>query len=149
MLEIASDRLTFQSMKKRSDEGYREYAIKWKNVASMVQPPLTSQEENSMFVDALPFPYYDMLIVNTFMDLGDLMFSARRIEDGITRGKIVDTEASMMEKRSSSSNEHVQAMFKERGSKKKKSHMTRNESVKNFPHSLSYVQVPLANNHLP
>ena len=52
----------------------------------------------------------------------------------------------MMENRRSSSNEHVQAMFKERGSKIK-SHMTWNELVKNFPHSPSYVQVPLASNH--
>ena len=67
----------------------------------------------------------------------DLMYFMGRLEDGIKRGKIMDTEANMMEKRKSSSNEHVQAMFKERGSKRK-SHMTRNEPVKNFPHSPSY-----------
>ena len=85
-------------MKKRLDEGYREYAVRWKNVASMVRPPLTSQEENSMFVDTLPSPYYDMLIVNAFVDFRDLMYSVGRIEDGIKRGKIMDTEANMMEK---------------------------------------------------
>ena len=36
MLETAPDRLTLQSMKKRPDEDYKEYAIKWKNVASIV-----------------------------------------------------------------------------------------------------------------
>ena len=57
----------------------------------MVRPPLTNREENSMFVDTLPFPYYDMLIVNTFVKFGDLMYSVGRIEDGIKRGRIVDT----------------------------------------------------------
>ena len=38
-LEIAPDRLTFQCMKKGLEEDYREYAIRWKNVASMVRPP--------------------------------------------------------------------------------------------------------------
>ena len=75
MLETALDRLTLQSMKKGPDEDYREYAIIWKNMASMVRPPLTSREENSMFVDTLPSPYYDMLIVNTFVEFGDLMYS--------------------------------------------------------------------------
>ena len=75
MLETAPDRLTLQSMKKEPDEDYREYAIRWKNVASMVRPPLNSREENSMFVDTLPSPYYDMLIVNTFVEFGDLMFT--------------------------------------------------------------------------
>ena len=36
MLETAPDRLTLQSIKKGADEDYREYAIRWKNVASMV-----------------------------------------------------------------------------------------------------------------
>ena len=67
-----------------------------KNVASMVRPSLTNREENSMFVDTLPSPYYDMLVVNAFVGFGDLMYSIRRIEDGIKRGKIVDTGASMM-----------------------------------------------------
>ena len=73
MLEIAPDRLTLQSMKKGSDKDYREYTVKWKNAASIVRPSLTSREENSMFVDTLPSPYYDMLIVNTFMEFGELM----------------------------------------------------------------------------
>ena len=40
ILETAPDRLTLQSMKKEPDEDYREYAVRWKNVASMVRPPL-------------------------------------------------------------------------------------------------------------
>ena len=62
-------------------------------------PSLTSREENSMFVDILPSPYYDMLIVNAFMKFGDLMYSVGRIEDGIKRGKIVDTRATTFGKK--------------------------------------------------
>ena len=114
MLETAPDRLTLQSKKKRPDEDYREYAVKWKNAASMVRPPLTSREENFMFVDTLPSSYYDMLIVNTFVEFRDLMYSAGRIEDGINRGRIVDTGASMKEKNIIVPDEHVQAMFGEK-----------------------------------
>ena len=77
--------MTLHCMKKRPDENYKEYAVRWKNVASMVRPSLTSREENSMFVDTLPSPYYDMLIVNTFVEFGDLMYSVERIKDGIKR----------------------------------------------------------------
>ena len=45
MLETAPDCLTLQSMKKRLDEDYREYAIRWKNVASMVRPPLLVEKK--------------------------------------------------------------------------------------------------------
>ena len=54
MLETAPDRMTLQCIKKKPDEDYKEYAIRWKNVVSMVRPSLTSREENSMFVDTLP-----------------------------------------------------------------------------------------------
>ena len=91
--------MTLQCVKKRPDEDYREYVVRWKNVASMVRPSLTSREENSMFVDTLPSPYYDMLIVNTFMEFGDLIYSVGRIKDGIKRGRIMDTGASKEERK--------------------------------------------------
>ena len=52
-----------------------------------------------MFVDTLPSLYYYMLVVNVVVEFGDLMYSVGRIEDGIRRGKITDTGASMMEKK--------------------------------------------------
>ena len=52
-----------------------------------------------MFVDTLPFPYYDMLVVNAFLEFEDLMYYVGRIEDGIKRGKIVDTEAITLERK--------------------------------------------------
>ena len=100
---------------------------------------------NSMFVDTLPSPYYDMLIVNTFMEFKDLMYSVGRIEDGIKRGRIVDPEASMREKKRIVPDEHVQAISGE----KRRSHATREEPVKNHPHSSRCAQVPLADLHSP
>ena len=132
MLEASPDRLTLQNMKKGPDEDYKEYAIRWKNVASIVRPPLTSREENSMFMDTLPFPYYDMLIVNTFVEFGDLIYSVGRIEDGIKKGRIVDTRASKEERKKFVLDEHVQAM----SGKKKRSHETSKKPVKSRPRSL-------------
>ena len=108
---------------------------------------LTNREENSMFVDILPSSFYDMLVVNAFVEFGDLYFVGR-IEDGIKKGKIVDTGASMMKKKRIVPDEHVQAMSRERRSKGK-SHMARDEPVADFPHSSSYAQVPLAGFPLP
>ena len=124
MLETTQDRLTLQSMKKRLEENYREYAIKWKNAASMVRPPFTNREENSMFTNTLPFPYYAMLVVNAFVEFGDLMYYVGRIEDAIKRGRIVDTGASMKEKKRIFLDEHVQTMSKEEKGSKRRSHMT-------------------------
>ena len=50
------------------------------------------------------------------------MYSVERIEDGIKRERIIDIGASMMEKKRIVPDEHVQAMSREMGSKRK-SHM--------------------------
>ena len=47
----------------------------------------TNREENAMFVDTLPSPYYDMLVINVFVEFGDLMYSVGRIENGIKEAK--------------------------------------------------------------
>ena len=96
-----------------------------------------------MFVDTLPSPYYDMLVINAFVEFGDLMYSVGRIEDGIKKRKIVDIGASMIEKKIIVPKEHIQAMFRERKSKRK-SYMARDELVVDFPHLSSYAQISLA-----
>ena len=103
----------------------------------------TNREENAMFVDTLPSPYYDMLVVNAFVEFGDLMYFMGRIEDGTKRGKIPDIGASMREKKRIVPDEYVQAMSRKRRSKRK-SHMAQDEPITDFPHSSSYAQVPLA-----
>ena len=80
-------------------------------------------------------PVLDMLIVNTFMEFGDLMYSVGRIEDGIKRGRIVDTGASKKERKRFVPDEHVQAMSGE----KRRSHATWEEPVKNQPRPSLYA----------
>ena len=101
MLNVAPDRFTLQSMEKKLEESYKEYAIRWKAVASQVKPPLTHRETNSYFVDTLPSPYYDMLIGNAFPEFGDLLYAVRRIEYGIKKGRIASTEVGVLEQRRS------------------------------------------------
>ena len=101
-----------------------------------------------MFVDILPSPYYDMLVVNAFVEFEDLMYSMGKIEDGIRRRKIMDIGASIMEKKRIIFDEHVQAMFRERESKRK-SHVTQDRPVKIFPHASSYAQASIVGLLLP
>ena len=98
MLEASPDRFTLQSIEKQPEESYKEYAMRWKAVASQVQPPLTHREIDSYFVDTLPSPYYDMLIGNAFLEFGDLLYAVGRIEYGIKKGRIVNTEAKVPSK---------------------------------------------------
>ena len=108
-------------------------------MASMVRPALSNREKNSMFVNTLPSPYYDMLVINTFMEFGDLIYSVGRIEEGIKMGRIVDTGARIREKKRIIPDEHVQAMSREERGSKRRSHTTREKPVKNHPRSPGYA----------
>ena len=77
------------------------------------------------------------------------MYSVGRIEDGIKRGRIIDTRANMREEKRIIPDEHVQVMSREERGSKRRSHTTREEPVKNHPRSPWYAQVSLASLHSP
>ena len=76
-------------------------------MASQVQPLLTHREINSYFVDTLPSPYYDMLVGNAFLEFGDLLYAVGRIEYGIKKGRIANTEVRVAEQRKNVFDEHI------------------------------------------
>ena len=120
-------------MEKKLEKSYKEYAIRWKTVASQVQPSLTHREINSYFVDTLPPPYYDMLVGNAFLEFGDLLYAIGRIEYGIKKGRIANTEARVPEQKRSVIDEHIQATSCEKGNKRKFNE--EEEAVQNLSHS--------------
>ena len=127
-------------MKKKIDKSYKEYAMRWKVVTSQVQPPLTHREINSYFVDTLPSPYYDMLIGNAFLEFGDLLYTVGRIEYGIKKGRIANTEAKVPEQRRNVVDKHVQTTSCRKRSKRKFNE--EEEAVKSLSHSSQVMFSP-------
>ena len=119
-------------MEKKLEESYKEYVIKWKVVASQVQPPFTHKEINSYFVDTLPSPYYDMLIGKVFLKFGDLLYAVGRIEYGIKKGRIANTEIRVPEQGRNVIDKHILATSRGKGSKRKFNE--EEETVKNLSH---------------
>ena len=64
MWEMAPNRSTLQCTIEGLDESYKEYDVKWKETASLVELPLINREINSLCVDTLLSPNYDKLIGN-------------------------------------------------------------------------------------
>ena len=102
-------------------------------MASQGQPPLTHRETNSYFVDTLLSPYYDMLIGNAFLEFRDLLYAVGRIEYGIKKGRIANTEARVPEQRRSVIDEHARATSIEKRNKRKFNEDE--EAIQNLSHS--------------
>ena len=60
--DLAPTRTQLQSMTMVSNEGFKDYAQKWRYLAGRVQPPLSERELVDMFLGTLSGPFFNHLI---------------------------------------------------------------------------------------
>src|SRR4051812_27348744 len=87
-LDMAPDRMQLQNLSQKKEESFKEYAQRWREMASRVQPPLLEKELVKMFMATLQGPYYDKMVGSVSSGFSDLVVIGERIEDGIKSGKI-------------------------------------------------------------
>ncbi|RDX75450.1 hypothetical protein CR513_44659, partial [Mucuna pruriens] len=85
---MAPDRSWLQNMVKIEQEGFKEYAQRWRELVAQVQPPIIEKEMVTMFIDTLPSPYYDKVVGNVASNFADLVVIEERIELGLRWGKL-------------------------------------------------------------
>ena len=82
-----------------SNEGFMEYAQKWRDLAGRVQPPLSDRELVHMFMETLTGPFFNHLIGSSSSGFTELILTEERVECGIRSGNIqVSASSSTMKK---------------------------------------------------
>ena len=71
-----------------SNEGFKEYAQKWKDLAGRVQPSLTDRELVDMFMGTLTAPFFNLLIGSSSSWFTELILTGEQVESGIKSEKI-------------------------------------------------------------
>ena len=61
-----------------SNEGFKEYAQKWRDLAGRVQPPLSERELVDMFLGTLSGPFFDHLIRSSSTGLIESILTRER-----------------------------------------------------------------------
>ena len=84
---MALDRTQLQNMFKKEGETLKEYAQRWRDLATQVAPPMVEREMITMMVNTLPVFYYEKLVGYMPFSFADLVFAGERIEVGLKRGK--------------------------------------------------------------
>ncbi|KAA0054657.1 uncharacterized protein E5676_scaffold3734G00290 [Cucumis melo var. makuwa] len=79
-IDMAPDRLNLQRMEKKNVETFKEYAQRWRELATQVQPPLTDKELMAMFINTLRAPYYDRMVGSVSINFSDVITIGERIE---------------------------------------------------------------------
>ena len=111
-----SAKLQLQSMGMVSNEGFKEYAQKWRDLAGRVQPPLSERELVDMFLGTMTGPFLDHLIGSSSVGFIELILTGERVEAGIKSRKIQkDTSASAAIKKPFPAKKEVLAVYSQRG----------------------------------
>ena len=71
-----------------SNEGFKDYAQKWRYLDGRVQPPLSEIELVDMFLGTLSGPFFNHLIGSSSAGFSKLILTGERVEVGIKNGKI-------------------------------------------------------------
>ncbi|KAL4367463.1 hypothetical protein GQ457_05G029270 [Hibiscus cannabinus] len=82
--DMVSSRIALQVMEQRSNESFRQYAQRWRDVAAQVQPPLLESEVTPMFMETLPGPFYDHMLNHATKDFADMVLDGTSLEHCLT-----------------------------------------------------------------
>ena len=87
-LDMAPTRLQLQNLSQKKEESFKEYAQRWREMASCVQPPLLKKELVDILMGTLQGLYYDKMVGSVTSGFSDLVTIGEIIETGLKSGKI-------------------------------------------------------------
>ena len=73
--DMVPDRMQLQNMGKKGHKSFKEYSLRWRNLAAQVVPPMMEREMITMIVDTLPVFYYEKMVSYTPSSFADLVFA--------------------------------------------------------------------------
>lgn len=87
-LDMAPNRMQLQNLSQKGNESFKEYAQRWRELASRVQPPMLESELVDIIMGNLQVSYYKKMIGLVSTGLTDLVIIRERIKNGLKNGKI-------------------------------------------------------------
>ncbi|XP_015075903.1 uncharacterized protein LOC107020089 [Solanum pennellii] len=80
-------------MRKKTTENFREYAIRWREQAARVKPPMKESEMIDVFLQAQEPDYFHYLLSAVGKTFAEVIKVGEMVENGIKSGKIVSQAA--------------------------------------------------------
>ncbi|XP_070041209.1 uncharacterized protein [Nicotiana tomentosiformis] len=85
-IDIAPDRNSLTNFKKKTTENFREYAIKWREQASRVKPPMDETEMVNVFLQAQEADYFQNVMSAMGKPFAEATKIGEMIENGLKTG---------------------------------------------------------------
>ncbi|KAI5445523.1 hypothetical protein KIW84_013669 [Lathyrus oleraceus] len=91
---MAPSRTQLQGMSQKNNEGFKEYAQRWRELAARVQPPLVDREMSDLFMGTLQGAFAERMVGCPVTNFSDIVVAGERIESWLKLGKIQGGNAS-------------------------------------------------------
>ncbi|KAM3323108.1 hypothetical protein P3S67_004259 [Capsicum chacoense] len=88
-VEVIPDEKSLTSITKKNTESFREYAIRWREKAARVKPPMKETKIVEVFIQAQDKTYYQHLLPALGKPFIEVLKMGEMIEEGIKTGRIV------------------------------------------------------------
>ncbi|PHT66756.1 hypothetical protein T459_31181 [Capsicum annuum] len=88
-VELIPDKKSLTCRKKKNTESFREYAIRWREQAARVKPPMNESKIVEVFIQAQDETYYQHLLLALGKPFIEVLKMGEIIEEGIKTGCIV------------------------------------------------------------
>jgi len=75
-------------MEKKPTKTFRQYAQRWREEVTQIDPPLNEKVMTFYFVETLRAPFYDKLLGKATRNFADLVMYKEMIENAIKNGKL-------------------------------------------------------------
>ncbi|XP_070006562.1 uncharacterized protein LOC107769709 [Nicotiana tabacum] len=125
-IDIAPYRISLSNLKKKPTESFKEYAIKWRDQAARVKPPMDDHELITVFLHAQEPDYSQNMMSAVGKSFSEAIKMGEMVENGFKTGKIISqavfkaaTQAVQVESDNfSDTNEKVEEIMMTSGSRR-------------------------------
>ncbi|XP_070018007.1 uncharacterized protein [Nicotiana sylvestris] len=93
LVGITSEWNSLSNLKKKSSESFREYAVKWREQAARVKPPMDETEMVSVFLQAQEADYYQNMMSAMGKTFVEAIKIGEMVENGLKKGRILSQSA--------------------------------------------------------
>ena len=88
-------------MAHKDKESFKEYAQRWRKVASQVVPPMGEQEMTQVFQKTLGSFYYERMVASAPSDFTEMESMGVRLEEAVREGRLTKEKGSSGTRKSS------------------------------------------------
>ncbi|XP_070039877.1 uncharacterized protein [Nicotiana tomentosiformis] len=92
-MEIAPDRNSLSNLNKRTTKSFREYAIKWREQAVRVKPPMDDTEIVTIFLQAQEADYFQNMMSAMGKSFAEAIKIGEMVENGLKSGRKLSQSA--------------------------------------------------------